>query len=197
MLYVVKYSGQFGFIKPWTAVRDEEVYSQQFLTPSIIGGIERKLFPELLKKEWGLYKIKAHRLSYSQVSIQQEQTQARGWNEKGRGDNKEYSRPYSILKRGILIKPVLHLAFESMESAEIAIKQHICLARNEDILYPDSEVLEVSENNFNEDAELFSGFELVFEDTDNSFLVGYNRMNENQPMHGWLRTVGNPVKTFY
>jgi hypothetical protein len=84
-----------------------------------------------------------------------------------------------------------------MESAEIAIKQHICLARNEDILYPDSDILEVTENQFSEDEELFSGFELVFEEADNSFLVGYNRMNENQPMYGWLRTVGNPVKTFY
>lgn len=34
-MYVVTYKGQFGFIKPWTAVRDEETFSQQFLTPSI------------------------------------------------------------------------------------------------------------------------------------------------------------------
>ena len=36
--YVVKFTGPFGFIKPWTAVRDAsggETYSQQFLTPSI------------------------------------------------------------------------------------------------------------------------------------------------------------------
>jgi hypothetical protein len=51
MLYIVKYTGQFGFIKPWTAVRDEETFSQQFLTPSMIAGIERKLFPELLKED--------------------------------------------------------------------------------------------------------------------------------------------------
>ena len=41
-MFIIKYTGQFGFIKPWTAVRDDEVYSQQFLTPSIVGGIERK-----------------------------------------------------------------------------------------------------------------------------------------------------------
>ena len=32
--YVVKFTGPFGFIKPWTAVRDAsggETYSQQFL----------------------------------------------------------------------------------------------------------------------------------------------------------------------
>jgi hypothetical protein len=42
--YVVKYSGQFGFIKPWTAVRDSETFSQQFLTPSIVEGIEKSYF---------------------------------------------------------------------------------------------------------------------------------------------------------
>lgn len=29
--HVVKYSGPFGFIKPWTAVRDIETYSQQVI----------------------------------------------------------------------------------------------------------------------------------------------------------------------
>lgn len=194
-LFIVKYSGSFGFIKPWTAVRDEEVYSQQFLTPSIAGGLERKLFPELLKQPWGIYKIKGHRLTYSQVSQQQEQTQPRGWNEKGRGAKKEYSRPYAILKRGVLINPVLFLAFENKEDAEKASQQHICMARNEDILYPEEGIIETTLQDFNENEELFYGFELVFEKNDNAFLVGYNRLNENQPMYGWLRVVGNPVKT--
>ena len=196
-LYIVKYTGQFGFIKPWTAVRDEEVYSQQFLTPSIVAGIERKLFPELLNKEWRIYKIKGHRLSYSQISQQQEQTQPRGWNEKGRGKNKEYSRPYAILNRGVLVNPVLYLAFETEKDAEIASKQHICLARNEDILYPEQEIIEVSEQEFEQNEDFFCGFDLVFEQNDNSFLVGYNRMNNNEPMYGWLRVVGNPVKNVY
>ena len=43
-MYIVTYKGKFGFIKPWTAVRDGETFSQQFLTPSIIEGIEKKLF---------------------------------------------------------------------------------------------------------------------------------------------------------
>ena len=29
-MFVVTYKGQFGFIKPWTAVRDGETFSQQF-----------------------------------------------------------------------------------------------------------------------------------------------------------------------
>lgn len=196
-LYVVKYSGPFGFIKPWTAVRDGEVYSQQFLSPSTVAGIERKLFPELLNKEWGIYKITGHRLTYSQIAIQQEQTQSRGWNEKGRGQKKEFIRPYAILKRGILINPILYLAFEWKKDAETASKQHICLARNEDILYPSSDIIETTKQEFNENEELFSGFELVFERTYNSFLVGYNRLNKNKPMYGWLKVVGNPVKTYF
>lgn len=198
MLYIVKYSGPFGFIKPWTAVRDSETYSQQFLTPSIILGIERKLFPELLKNNDGqIKKIAGHRLSYKQISQQQEQIQPRGWNEKGRGKNKEYSRPYAILIRGVLIEPTLHLAFESKVDAEIAAKQHICLARNEDILYPDEDILEGSKEEFDSNEDLFSGFELVFEKNEQSFMVGFNRFRNNEPMYGYLKVVGTPVKTNY
>ncbi len=196
-LFVVKYTGPFGFIKPWTAVRDSETYSQQFLTPSIVAGMERKLFPELLKNDDGeIKKIVGHRLSYKQISQQQEQIQPRGWNEKGRGKNKEYSRPYAILVRGIMLNPVLYLAFRKIEDAEIASQQHICLCRNEDILYPDGAIIETNQGEF--DSELFSGFELVFdEQSDESFLVGYNRFKSNQPMYGFLRVIGNPVRTNY
>ncbi len=193
-MYVVKYTGQFGFIKPWTAVRDEETFSQQFLTPSLVAGIERKLFPGLLKEDFGLFKIKRHRLSYSQISSQQEQTQPRGWNEKGNGVNKEYSRPYAILTRGILLNPVLFLAFENLEDAKTAQKQHICLARNEDILYATDEIYNVSEEEFDSNEELFRGYELIFEENEDSFMVGYNRLDNNKPMYGWLKIVGNPVR---
>lgn len=194
MLYIVKYSGPFGFIKPWTAVRDEETYSQQFLTPSIIAGIERKLFPELLSEAWGIYKIKGHRLRYSQISQQQEQTQPRGWNAKGKKNNRIYERPYAILRRGILVNPTLFLAFDNLQDAESASKQHICLVRNEDLLFPYEEIIEVTEQEFIDNEVIFAGFELVFENIEDAFLVGYNRMNNNEPMHGWLRVVGNPVK---
>ncbi|MEZ4901763.1 MAG: hypothetical protein R2822_08415 [Spirosomataceae bacterium] len=78
--YVVKYSGSFGFIKPWTAVRDSETFSQQFLTPSIIEGIEKKLFPELLGEVHNgkILKIKRHRLNYQGLDIQQERTWSKG-----------------------------------------------------------------------------------------------------------------------
>lgn len=194
MYYIVKYSGPFGFIKPWTAVRDSETYSQQFLTPSILAGIERKLFPELLNTDFGIYKIKRHRLTYQQISQQQEQTQPRGWNVKGTAKNRTYERPYAILIRGVMVNPVLFLAFETFEDAEKASSQYICLARNEDMLYPQNEIMEVTEEEFDTNDELFYGFELIVEKNEQSFLVGYNRMDENKPMYGWLKIVGNPVK---
>ena len=194
MLYVVKYSGPFGFIKPWTAVRDSETFSQQFLTPSILSGIERKLFPELLDLDFGIYKIKRHRLTYQQISQQQEQIQPRGWNIHGTTKKRNYERPYAILMRGVMVNPVIFLAFNNMADAVRASTQHICLARNEDILYPEEEILEITQDEFDNNDELFYGFELIFEKTENSFLVGYNRLNQNQPMFGWLKIVGNPVK---
>ncbi len=198
MIYVVKYTGPFSFIKPWTAVRDSETYSQQFLTPSIIAGIERKLFPELLQNDDGdIRKIVGHRLSYKQISQQQEQIQPRGWNEKGTRNNKSFERPYAILVRGVLIEPVLFLAFEYKEDAKTASKQHICLCRNEDILYPDKNILEVSRDEFDTSEDIFSGFELIFERNEQSFLVGYNRFKENKAMHGYMKVVGNPVKRNY
>ncbi|WP_225586968.1 hypothetical protein [Algoriphagus sp. Y33] len=191
--YVVKYSGPFGFIKPWTAVRDSETFSQQFLTPSIIEGIEKKLFPELLGIA-GIQKIVGHRLSYDQLSGQQEVIQTRGWNSTRKGREFLFDRPKAILIRGVLQNPILHLAFESEEDASIAARQHVCLCRNEDMMYPD-DVIAVSQEVFEEDEERFPGFELVFEKNDKSFLVGYHRVS-NEPMYGWIKVVGQPVSSF-
>jgi len=191
--FLVKYSGTFGFIKPWTAVRDSETFSQQFLTPSIIEGIEKKLFPELLS-ETGIHKIVGHRLSYSQISPSQEVIQTRGWNSTKQGKQFLFERPKAILIRGLLLEPVLYLAFTSLLDAEKAFEQHICFCRNEDILFPE-EISEVEKDVFENDSIMYTGFELVFEKNDKSFLVGYNRLN-NEQMYGWLRIVGNPVTNF-
>jgi len=192
MYYIVKYSGPFGFIKPWTAVRDSETFSQQFLTPSIVEGIEKKLFPELLN-EVGIKKVKRHRLSYQQVSQQQEVIQTRGWNSTRKGKEFLFERPKAILIRGVLLNPVLHLAFEDKQDAERAFQQHICLCRNEDVLLPVS-LNEISTENFDNDKENFAGFELIFEKNEDAFQVGYDRMT-NEPMYGWLKIVGTPVNS--
>ncbi|SMD44434.1 hypothetical protein SAMN00777080_3055 [Aquiflexum balticum DSM 16537] len=188
--YVVKYFGQFGFIKPWTAVRDSETFSQQFLTPSIVEGIEKKLFPELLN-ETGLLKIKGHRLSYSQITNQQEVIQTRGWNSTRKGSHYLFDRPNAIIMRGLLHNPQLYLAFENKDDAQNAFSQHICLCRNEDILFP-QEIVETTKAEFESNEELFAGYELVFEKNDKSLLVGYHRITQ-EPMYGWIRIVGQPV----
>ncbi|MCO6472128.1 MAG: hypothetical protein PHY57_14730 [Ignavibacterium sp.] len=203
-MYVVKYSGPFGFIKPWTAVRDTETFSQQFLTPSIVEGIEKKLFPELLN-ESGIKKIVRHRLTYLGFSHQQEQTQPRGIKQKTQkiDDSKqliEFSRSKSILTRVVLVEPTLYLGFNERVFAERALNQHICLCRNEDVLLPDNfihdeMVIEISEENFDDPYGEFNGFELMFEENEKSFIVGYNRFMEKEIMHGWLKIIGtNPLK---
>ncbi|MGP1539497.1 hypothetical protein [Bacteroides pyogenes] len=191
-LYVVKYVGPFGFIKPWTAVRDSETFSQQFLTPSILEGIEKKLFPELLDIS-GIKKIVRHRLSYDQVSQQQEVIQARGWNQTKKGQKYLFERPTSIIVRGVLLNPVLYLAFKDLKDAEQALMQHVCLVRNEDVMLP-QQILTLSESEF-DDEETFAGFELVFEKNDKSFPVGIDRKTGNQ-MYGWLKIIGIPVKSY-
>lgn len=204
-MFIVKYAGPFGFIKPWTAVRDIETFSQQFLTPSIVEGIEKKLFPELLGIE-GIKKIYRHRLTYSAISKQQEQTQPRGIKQKPEKIKRntkvvEISRPKSILTRGVLVNPILYLAFRKREDAEKATQQHICLCRNEDLLFPvpfewehNDYVKIIDEKDFDDSNGDYCGFELTMEKKEKSFIVGYNRFNNNEPMYGWIKIVGsNPL----
>lgn len=186
-MYVVKYKGDFGFIKPWTAVRDGKTYSQQFLTPSIIEGIEKKIFPEMLPYNGVIKKISRHKLNYSAIDIQQEQIQPRGWNVLIK--EKTMTRKRAILARGIMVNPILYLGFENLDDAGTAIKQHICLCRNEDLLLPETNILSLTNEEFN----AIDGFELRFGESKQSFLVGYNRFDNNKPMYGWLEISGKPV----
>jgi hypothetical protein len=185
--YVVKYTGPFGFIKPWTAVRDSETFSQQFLTPSIIEGIEKKLFPELLGTN-GIQKIIRYRLNYRGLNIQQEKT----WSKGGFSFTKEkgiYKTNMGILNRGVMLNPNLYIAFEKKEDAEIAFSQSLCLCRNEDLIFPES-LLEIEEQKFDE----IEGFELIFSDSENGFKVGHNRFDNASEMYGELKVFGNPIR---
>ncbi len=185
--YIVKYSGPFGFIKPWTAVRDSETFSQQFLTPSIVEGIEKKLFPELLTSK-GILKIKRYKLNYCGIDIQQERTWAKG----GFQYTKEkgiYKTNLGILKRGVMIEPNLYIAFESKGDAEVALSQTICLCRNEDLLFPEN-----MENMSIHDFDELEGFELHFTNMATGFKVGYNRFDNATEMYGELVVTGNPIR---
>jgi hypothetical protein len=211
--YVVKYTGPFGFIKPWTAVRDGETFSQQFLTPSIIEGMEKKLFPELLPAKGLQGYIIGHRINYTGISRQQEQTWSKAWVEKkgepiieqrlvekkGKEEYKEVKiqtytrRPATgILTRGILIEPNLYLAFSTREMADKSATQHICLCRNEDVLLPE-EIYETTQEEWKSD--LFPGFELLSgSKEDPYFKVGYNRFANADPMYGKVISVGDPIR---
>jgi hypothetical protein len=179
MYFVIRYSGPFGFIKPWTAVRDGETFSQQFLTPSIIEGLRQKL---------EVREILRHRLTYAGISEQQEVTHTRAWNYAK--TKKLYTRERSILRRGVMLEPDLYLAFSNFEDAGKAFRQHICLARNEDLLLPCENLGPMDESAFDE----IPGFELIFGKSNDSFLVGYNRFSDSAPMFGRLHVSGNPLK---
>jgi hypothetical protein len=172
-LYIVRFSGPFGYIKPWTAVRDGETYSQQFLTPSIIEGMRQKL---------EVSHIARHRLRCAGFSEQQEKTQARDW--------KRNSRPESaILVRGVLLNPILSLAFSTFQDALQAATQHLCLCRNEDIVYPISDPQTMT----NEEFDQIPGIELLSRPAgaSDAFCVGYNRFQNADPMYGALHIVGS------
>jgi hypothetical protein len=181
LLHVVTYTGPFGFIKPWTAVRDGETYSQQFLTPSIIEGMRQKL---------EVSDILRHRLSHQGFDRQQERIQSAGWGEKGAAHRRTFTRAQSILVRGIMLNPTLHLTFPSSEEAKRAAKQHLCLCRNEDIMLPSPRVQTLSVAAFDD----LVGFELHFGRTQaGAFLVGYNRFDDGAPMYGALTITGDPT----
>ncbi|MCC7467457.1 MAG: hypothetical protein IT261_14345 [Saprospiraceae bacterium] len=190
MLYIVKYSGPFGYIKPWTAVRDGETFSQQFLTPSTLEGMEKKLFPELLDQCGKVLKIKRHRLNYMGLSAQQERTWSKAEVIKT-VDKRKYRLPeLSILTRNVLLEPNLFLAFSEKIDAEQAFRQHICLCRNEDVLLP----VEIMTLSGEEEFELIDGFELLLGQSESGFKVGHNRFASGESMFGELKVFGNPIR---
>ncbi len=188
-LYIVKYSGPFGFIKPWTAVRDSEIFSQQFLTPSIIEGIEKKLFPELLEQKGKIQKVMRHRINHCGIDVQQERTWSKGGfvakNEKG-----IYKTNMGVLSRGVMLNPNLYLAFSHESDAQKAFIQTICLCRNEDLLFPE-DLIEMNVEEF----EQINGFELLFSSAETGFKVGHNRFDNASEMFGELIIIGNPIRT--
>ena len=181
MLYVVKYAGPFGYIKPWSAVRDELTFSQLYLTGSTLKGMSQKLF--------GLGKIdriKRHRLSYSQLVETQERTLPKLI---------KTAKAGGILKRQIMLDPVLHLAFGTEEDAIVASKQHLCLCRNEDLVLPFPPIV-LSEETF----EAISGFEYHPKtETEGGVFHGWDRTladeaGYHQKQYGTIQRVGEPMR---
>lgn len=195
LLYVVRYTGPFGFIKPWTAVRDGTTYSQQFLTPSILEGMRRKL-------DTG--SILRYRLSYLGLSLQKEEVQPRGG---GRAQKKPVRKRTmlgeppmyvegGVLDRYILLHPHLYLAFASEDDARRAATQHLCLCRNEDVVLPDGLLHPMTGEAF----ETIPGFEFrpARGPGAGAMLVGYDRYADEEgrdaAMWGHLEVVGEAVR---
>lgn len=130
-------------------------------------------------------------MNYCGIDVQQERTWAKG----GFSFTKEkgiYKTNLGIIKRGIMIEPNLYLAFMILEDAERALKQSICLCRNEDLLYPVS-LQEMQKEQF----EQIQGFELVWETlNEKCFKVGYNRFQDAEEMFGELKVIGNPIRSY-
>ena len=88
-----------------------------------------------------------------------------------------------------VVKTYFETVFKAEKDAIAASQQHICLCRNEDIMLPEAEIIQASEDDFGK----LPGFELRFGESKNSFLVGYNRFEENKPMYGWLEYNGQKL----
>jgi hypothetical protein len=90
----------------------------------------------------------------------------------------------------VLLEPTLHLAFARRTDAELASVQHLCLCRNEDLVFPVEEIGGMTEAEF----DSLRGFELRFgREWPGAFLVGYNRFCGGEPMYGALEIAGNPT----
>lgn len=178
-LYVVRYTGPFGFIKPWTAVRDGETFSQAFLTPSIVEGMRIKL---------GVAAILRHRLSHEGLSRQQEQVQAAGWASKKIGGGKALVRETGVLTRGVMLRPTLHLAFATPEDAAVAASDHLCLCRNEDLVFPVQVNGQLVQEMTSDEFDAFGGFETIEDDGPGGIPLGFNRYT-GETMRGRLVVV--------
>lgn len=159
-MYVVKYKGKFGFIKPFNAVRDSKILSQKFLNESTITGMEKILECE--------NNIIRHKLSYDSISWQQECTESSAY-------DKKHLKNKSILTRGVMVNPKLYLGFENKNDAEKAYNNVVLLCRREDLMIP-FELVEMNDSEF----DVIVGTESFKSDKENGLFVGFNKFNLNK-----------------
>lgn len=164
MIYAIKYEGVFGFIKPFTSMRDELINSEKYLYPSTINGIEKKLFNNIQNR------IIGHRLNFDSLSLQNETTRSIGL------VNNRHKN--GIVKRYVLINPKLFLFFYNFNDATMASKKSIFLSRNEDILYPNNKIYKLNENEL-ENIDGFEGVETNENDPEGVF-VGFNKYTQKR-----------------
>lgn len=159
-MYVVKYKGPFGFIKPFSAVRDETTLSQKFLTESSIEGIKRYLECE--------GNIIRNKIYYDGTSSQQECIESIGGTKKSGKSKSKYVRI-------VLLNPILYLGFEKKEDAERAFKNIVHLSRMEDIMIPFDK-----EEMTNEEFDSLNGIESFKSDSEQGHFVGFNKYTKEK-----------------
>lgn len=187
-MYCIKYSnrnadGNFGtpytgFFKPYNAVRDlNGTYSLTYLPPSVINGIENWL-------EIPQGSILRHKLTFDKNGMTRElvkTTYGVYWkNGKefkcfvvDKSGNKQYD---GMCIKHCLVNPEIIFAFDTKEHAEIAAKTTIFLGQMEYIIYPQDDIKEMSEEEFDK----LPGVETFQCEENNGVFCGFNRFKNNE-----------------
>jgi len=178
-MYTIKYSGVFAFMAPYSTGRNTYIKSRSFVIPSTLKGIERFLFPELLRdKSVKLQKISRCKLQYESIhNTQEEVTRCSVKKNK----NKDIIQEKSVITRGLLYNVSCFIAFKNEEDAKRAYAETIRLSRKEDMLLP-KEFNECSDEEFSN----LKGIEFVEtnEADSQAILVGNNRYDDYSKTYG-------------
>ena len=174
--YAVKYCGDFGLIKPFGGLRESSIFTMVAPTPSIIMGIENKIFGDNENR------IIKHRLNFSTIQETSETTES---------IDKKGSTWF--IPKNVLINPELFLLVSKKEHVDIMENSSIRLCRNEDILIP-TDVIELDNIDDFDDEVNFPGYELIpcSEEHPMGNWYGFNNYsNDNQ--YCYLNIIGKPV----
>jgi len=178
-MYIVKYHGTFGFIKPSFAFRDELTFSQQFITkPTLIGMEFNVLKHDGYECSKDCKYIIRHKLNNKGFSIQQENILSEIIKFSKNGEVKHGG--VGIIKRGLLLYPELYLGFNDLEIAKKFYNYMIRLSRKEDLMIP-VKFFECDDEYF----DSIPGVESF--DNEEGFLSGFNRYDNNSPVKTILK----------
>lgn len=180
-IYYVRYSGEFGFLKPANAVRDESVYSESFLTPSNIEGIRLYM---------GVSSIDRVKLYHNGFALMMERVRgpvsyARAMRIVKPKKNIRIINK-SIAKKYYMVRPTVIFGFYNEQDAKIAEKTSFSLGSSECIVLPMHRYWTSSVEEFNE----FPGAEFV-EAVDGDMYVGWNRFTNSHMIGTVQYTVGS------
>lgn len=185
MLYIVKYTGKFGFIRPVNCDKNDEIYSQDFLVSSHLIGIRDKLKTGNIRRhllnandgfcvetnETNSIQFPFHSIKFLNLPMDREKSKM------------------SILRVGKLINPTLWLAFSKEEDMLKAKTQSIHLTDSENMIFP-TEYFNMSEYEFNKFQDETGGKEFIETFDDNDLLFGYNRYSKNKRTNKFDRIYG-------